>query len=123
MRRKILAALATVTVVLTGVVAAPAGAADVAPLEVVVTNRGGGPLDGAKVAVRQGGAVVASGESDARGRLTTNLPTGTYQVTVTFSPTVPTYSTVWAAACRAVSGCRSAWSRCQAGIALTANPR
>ena len=68
MRRKILAALATVTVVLTGVVAAPAGAADVAPLEVVVTNRGGGPLKGLfRVAVggavrrRPGACVVGSG--------------------------------------------------------------
>ncbi|NKX94111.1 carboxypeptidase regulatory-like domain-containing protein [Sanguibacter hominis ATCC BAA-789] len=85
MRRTILAGAAAIAVAAAGLVAAPAGAADVTPLEVVVTNRGGGPLYGAEVAVRQGGAVVASGESDARGRLTTNLPTGTYQVTVTFA--------------------------------------
>ena len=92
MRRKILAALATVTVVLTGVVAAPAGAADVAPLEVVVTNRGGGPLKGAEVTVTRGRDVVATEVADAHGSVKVPLAAGDYTVRATFDSVCVTAS-------------------------------
>ncbi len=92
MRRKILAALAVVAVVLTGVAAAPAGAADVAPLEVVVTNRGGGPLEGAKVTVTRGPDVVATEVADAHGSVKVPLAAGDYAVRATFDSVCVTTS-------------------------------
>ena len=84
MRRSVQAALTALALVATGLVAGPAGAADVAPLEVVVTNRGGGPLKGAEVSISRGGALVAKETADSRGRVEVPVFAGDYSVTATF---------------------------------------